>query len=79
MENITMQERDIKKTSAKQKVVKTIVTTLTYIFLVLVAISVLFPFYWMLNSSLKSIEEYRFQVPTFFPKQILWKNLCVCS
>ena len=57
MENITMQERDIKKTSAKQKVVKTIVTTLTYIFLVLVAISVLFPFYWMLNSSLKSIEE----------------------
>ena len=74
MENITMQERDIKKTSAKQKVVKTIVTTLTYIFLVLVAISVLFPFYWMLNSSLKSSEEYRFQVPTFFPKQILWKN-----
>ena len=74
MENITMQERDIKKTSAKQKVVKTIVTTLTYIFLVLVAISVLFPFYWMLNSSLKSVEEYRFQVPTFFPKQILWKN-----
>ncbi len=74
MENITMQERDIKKTSAKQKVVKTIVTTLTYIFLVLVAISVLFPFYWMLNSSLKSSEEYRFQVPTFFPKQIIWKN-----
>ena len=74
MENITMQERDIKKTSAKQKVVKTIVTTLTYIFLVLVAISVLFPFYWMLNSSLKSSEEYRFLVPTFFPKQIIWKN-----
>ena len=74
MENITMQERDIKKTSAKQKVVKTTVTTLTYIFLVLVAISVLFPFYWMLNSSLKSSEEYRFQVPTFFPKQIIWKN-----
>ena len=74
MENITMQERDIKKTSAKQKVVKTIVTTITYIFLGLVAVSVLFPFYWMLNSSLKSIEEYRFQVPTFFPKQILWNN-----
>ena len=74
MQNITMQERDIKKTSTKQKVVKIIVTTLTYIFLGLVAISVLFPFYWMLNSSLKSITEYRFQVPTFFPKQIMWKN-----
>ena len=74
MEIITMQERDIKKTSAKQKVVKAIVTTLTYIFLVLVAISVLFPFYWMLNSSLKSPEEYRLPVPTFIPKQILWTN-----
>lgn len=74
MKNITMQERDIKKVSLKQKIVKTIVTTLTYIFLVLVAISVLFPFYWMLNSSLKSIVEYKLQVPTFFPKQILWSN-----
>ena len=75
MENIiTMQERDIKKTSTKQKVVKIIVTTITYIFLGLIAISVLFPFYWMLNSSLKSITEYRYQTPTFFPKQILWNN-----
>ena len=74
MKNITMQERDIKKVSLRQKIVKTIVTTLTYIFLVLVAISVLFPFYWMLNSSLKSIVEYKLQVPTFFPKQILWSN-----
>ena len=74
MKNITMQERDIKKVSLRQKIVKTIITTLTYIFLVLVAISVLFPFYWMLNSSLKSIVEYKLQVPTFFPKQILWSN-----
>ena len=41
MKNITMQERDIKKVSLRQKIVKTIVTTLTYIFLVLVAISIL--------------------------------------
>lgn len=75
MENIiTMQERDIKKTSTKQKVVKIIVTTFTYIFLGLIAVSVLFPFYWMLNSSLKSLTEYRYQTPTFFPKQILWNN-----
>ena len=75
MENIiTMQERDIKKTSAKQKVVKAIVTTLVYIFLVFVAISVLFPFYWMVISSLKGIEEYKLAIPTFFPRQILWHN-----
>ena len=70
----TMKERDIKKTSNKQKVIKIIFTTITYIFLGVVAVSVLFPFYWMLNSSLKSIEEYKLQVPTFFPKQVLWYN-----
>ena len=70
----TMKERDMQKVTQKQRVVKIIVTTLVYIFLFAVAISVLFPFYWMLNSSLKSIEEYRQTVPTFFPKEIMWGN-----
>ena len=71
---VTMQERDMNKVTKKQKVVKIIVTTAVYIFLFAVAISVLFPFYWMLNSSLKSVEEYRQTVPTFFPEVILWGN-----
>ena len=70
----TMKERDMQKVTKKQRVVKIIVTTLVYIFLFAVAISVLFPFYWMLNSSLKSITEYRQTVPTFFPKKIMWGN-----
>ena len=70
----TMKERDMQKVTQKQRVVKIIVTTLVYIFLFAVAISVLFPFYWMLNSSLKSIDEYRQTVPTFFPKEIMWGN-----
>ena len=70
----TMKERDMQKVTQKQRVVKIVVTTLVYIFLFAVAISVLFPFYWMLNSSLKSIEEYRQTVPTFFPKEIMWGN-----
>ena len=70
----TMKERDMQKVTQKQRVVKIIVTTLVYIFLFAVAISVLFPFYWMLNSSLKSITEYRQTVPTFFPKEIMWGN-----
>ena len=53
---VTMQERDMNKVTKKQKVVKIIVTTAVYIFLFAVAISVLFPFYWMLNSSIKSVE-----------------------
>lgn len=70
----TMKERDMQKVTQKQRVVKIIITTLVYIFLFAVAISVLFPFYWMLNSSLKSIDEYRQTVPTFFPKEIMWGN-----
>lgn len=71
---VTMQERDMNKVTKKQKVVKIIVTTAVYIFLFVIAISVLFPFYWMLNSSLKSVEEYRRTIPTFFPEVIMWGN-----
>jgi multiple sugar transport system permease protein len=71
---VTMQERDMNKVTKKQKVVKIVVTTAVYIFLFAIAISVLFPFYWMLNSSLKSVEEYRRTVPTFFPEVIMWGN-----
>ena len=71
---VTMQERDMNKVTKKQKVVKIIVTTAVYIFLFAIAISVLFPFYWMLNSSIKSVEEYRRTIPTFFPEVIMWGN-----
>ena len=74
MQNNTMQERDMKKMSVKQRVVKIIVTTLTYTFLIAVAITILFPFYWMLISSVKTMPEYRRPVPTFFPEQIMWSN-----
>lgn len=70
----TMKERDMQKVTKRQRIVKIIVTTFVYIFLFAVAISVLFPFYWMVNSSLKSISEYRETVPTFFPRVIIWHN-----
>ena len=69
-----MKDRNIKDVTSRQRVVKIIVTTLIYIFLIAVAISVLFPFYWMIISSLKSLEEYKLPHPTFFPHAIIWKN-----
>ena len=45
-----------------------------YALLVFWALMVLFPFYWMLNSSLKSLDEYRQSVPTFWPKKVLFSN-----
>ena len=65
----TMQERDMKKVSASQKVAKAISLTAIYIFLIIIAIIVLFPFYWMIISSLKNLTEYRLSEPTLFPTQ----------
>ena len=70
----TMKERNIQQLSASQRVVKFGVKFFTYAFLILMAVIVLFPFYWMIISSLKSLEEYRLNVPTFFPQKILLSN-----
>ncbi len=72
--NTTMIERDMKKVSAKQRVVQIFVKVLLYTFLIAMALIILFPFYWMLISSVKSLDEYRLSVPTLFPRQILFSN-----
>ncbi len=70
----TMHERDMQKVSSKQLVVKIGSQFLVYAFLIIMAIIILFPFYWMLISSVKSISEYRLSVPTLWPREILWGN-----
>ena len=70
----TMKERNIQQLSVSQRIVKFGVKFGTYAFLIVMALIVLFPFYWMIISSLKSLEEYRLNVPTFFPRQILFSN-----
>ena len=69
-----MKEQDMRLVSSRQRVVKAGVKFFTYAFLILIAIIVLFPFYWMIISSLKTIEEYRLNIPTFFPKKIMFSN-----
>ena len=71
---VIMHERDIEKTSKMQLVNSILGTSLRYIFLIIIAIAVLFPFYWMIISSLKTLAEYRLNVPTFWPKQVVWFN-----
>ena len=70
----TMHEKDLQKVTSSQRVVSILVKTLLYAFLSLMALIVVFPFYWMIISSLKSITEYRLPIPTLFPKEILWHN-----
>ena len=74
MEKNIMQEKDLRQTSAKQRVGKFLVTFGTYAFLLIIAVIVLFPFYWMLISSLKSLSEYKWNIPSFWPTRIVWHN-----
>ena len=69
-----LSEKDLQQVTAKQKVVKIISQFFLYLFLVVMAIIVIFPFYWMIISSLKSLAEYKLSVPTLFPKEIIWSN-----
>ena len=70
----TMQERDMKKVASSQQVMKVLVQVMLYLFLGIMALIILFPFYWMIISSLKSPEEYRATIPTFWPREIMWEN-----
>lgn len=69
-----MQIRDIQKISTGQRIVKILGKTGTYFFLSIMALIVLFPFYWMIISSLKTLAEYRQAIPTFWPKQMMFVN-----
>ena len=69
-----MKERDMQKVTAQQKIVQALVKTGVYVFLLVMALIVLFPFYWMLISSVKTLEEYRMSVPTFWPQKIMLSN-----
>ena len=70
----TMQARDMGLETARQRVIRVGVKVALYAFLMAMALVVLFPFYWMIISSLKSLEEYRLSVPTFWPRKLLLSN-----
>ena len=70
----TMKEKNIQQVSVQQKIVKTLVLIGVYAFLGVMALIVLFPFYWMIISSLKTLDEYRMSVPTFWPQRMMFNN-----
>lgn len=74
MEQQLMKDRDMKKVIRFSRIMKIIGIVLIYAFLIFMALVVLFPFYWMINSSLKSLEEYRESIPTFFPRHVMFGN-----
>ena len=69
-----MHDRNIQAVARKQLVGKIFVYIALYAFLGFMALVVLFPFYWMLISSVKTVKEYELSTPTLFPQQIMWSN-----
>ena len=69
-----MHEKNMQKETSRQLIIGRVVQILVYFFLILMGMIVLFPFYWMIISSLKNLQEYRLSVPTFFPKRIMFSN-----
>lgn len=66
----TMKERDMGKVTSGQRIAGILSKTGTYLFLGIMALIVLFPFYWMIISSLKTLNEYQETIPTFFPRHL---------
>ena len=73
-ETAVMHQQDLVQVSAQQKIFQFIVKFFTYAFLIAMALIVLFPFYWMIISSLKTLDEYRLSVPTFWPTKVMFGN-----
>ena len=57
-----------------EKITRIIMTILTYLFILFLAVIVVFPFYWMIITSLKQNNEIRDTVQTFFPTIVMWSN-----
>ena len=64
----------VEKEIKRQKVTKIIKNIFVYIFLAIVAVYIVFPFYWMIITSLKTQAEIDAVVVTYFPKKIMWSN-----
>ena len=61
-----------------ERVMKIISTVITYLFILALALLVVFPFYWMIITSLKTLDEINGAstggYQTFFPQVVMWSN-----
>ena len=67
-------EKNIEREKSRQRVMRVLVQVFLYVFLVIMALIVVFPFYFMLVSSVKELAEYRLPVQTLWPNKIVMYN-----
>lgn len=74
--SITIKEgrQSVKSLKRTESIMKIISTVLLYLIICVLALIVVFPFYWMIITSLKSNLEIRRVQQTFFPEIVMWEN-----
>ncbi len=65
---------DIDKTKQIERRKQIAKKAAVYILLTIFAFAAVFPFYWMISTSLKTDDEYRELIATFYPHTINWVN-----
>ncbi len=66
--------RTVENIQHRQKVSRIFSSFFTYLILGVLALFVIFPFYWMIITSLKTNEEVIQPTQTFFPSIVMWTN-----
>lgn len=70
-----MQKNNYKSLENKEKQKNIVLLFLIYLFLIIAALSVLFPFYWMIVTSFKTLADYTQEsVPAFIPTTLTFEN-----
>lgn len=64
----------VEKIKKAEKVGHVFSTIITYLFILALALVVVFPFYWMIITSLKEYNEIISSQQTFFPTIVMWSN-----
>ena len=74
--NIVIKEgnRSVDSIRKREKVVNIFVTIILYIVVTFLAFLMIFPFYWMIITSLKNNTEIISATQTFFPTIVMWSN-----
>ena len=65
---------DVKKLQQQDKIVRIISKTVIYTFLVIMAIIVIIPFYWMIITGMKNETEVTLFPPTLYPNEVHLEN-----
>ena len=66
--------KTVQAIKSAEKVSKIFFTVLTYVFIIALALLIIFPFYWMIITSLKTLDEINGAKQTLFPNIVMWTN-----